>query len=282
MQHTSRALRSLAAIALLSVAISAQATYCTNGATNYPSCNNQTPPPTPSTPNTSSSTSKADSSSSAAAAAAAIAGAKATGGNAAATGGKSTSNATGGAGGAANAAGGAGGNSDASSNSSSQLNGIGNSTDQSSSSFRALAISLPSPVFTPPLPISGCPQANVEQRAGSVGWGFISGAKGDVVTDNCTAIIIYNALLEQCKYKSALKVLNGLTVKVLAGYVPEDTVDLDLTRVECQALKAPVLPPPPVAAILIPPTPVACVQPAPSPVKRAVRKPAKPVAVCKS
>ena len=151
-----------------------------------------------------------------------------------------------------------------------------------SSNFRALALSMSQPAFTPPLPISGCPQANIEQRSISVVGGMLfSAARGDLITDNCTTIIIYNNLLARCKFKSASDVLDGLTKKVLAGYVPESKGDVDLSRDECEKLKLPMLPPPAPVLNLVAaaPTPVvpACLPVKSAPQKRA----AKPEYSCK-
>lgn len=175
-------------------------------------------------------------------------------------------------------------NSDASgTGGSNDLKNVGN--DSSSSSFRALALSLPTPVFTPPMPISGCPNANVSQDAVGVAWGLFSHASGTINTDPCTAIIIYNALLAQCKWQSAQKVLNTLTVRVLPGYEPEKTGMLDLTVSECRSWNAPppvvLLPPPAPNVVYVPSPPVACTQPpvAVQP-KRAVKRKAAPT-TCK-
>lgn len=220
------------AFCLLFLSSFAQATYCTNGATNYPACNNQKPPPvaTPAPSPNAAATARAD----------AVAKQKQRQTQA------QGQSATGGAGGNGAAAAAAG---DSAANSNSTLTGIGNSTDQSQSSFKALAISLPTPVFTPPLPMSTCPQANVDQSAVAVGFGLFSHAKGSVNTDNCTAIIIYNSFLAQCKYESAQQVLNMLTVKVLPDWKAQNTVNIDLTTKECVELLKPIPPANPVKTV---------------------------------
>lgn len=165
------------------------------------------------------------------------------------------------------------------------LSNIGNSHDESKSSFKALALSLPSPVFTPPLPISGCPQANVDQSALSVAGGMLfSHAKGTVNTDNCTAIIIYNAFLAQCKYESAQQVLNSLTVKILPDWKPQNTVNIDLTTRECVELQKPIPPANPTKIvdnyIYVEKPAVACIEPpktpAATPGKKPIKKAVKP------
>jgi len=114
------------------------------------------------------------------------------------------------------------------------------------SSFRSNMYVFPTPVFTPPLPMSGCPGANVDQQATSIGWSFFSHANGKVDTDNCTAIMIYNGLLDQCQYESARRLLKTLAVKVLPKFdPPKGQESMDLSPAECRALKAPPLPPPP-------------------------------------
>lgn len=243
-------LKTLVVGALLMAASSAWATYCTNGATNYPKCDNNRPVATTPAPVTS--TSKSDASANAAAAA--VAGASSKVGNV---------SAAGGAGGTSSSSA-AGGDSTSSANNS--LGAIGN--DNSSNSFRALSLALPPPVFTPPLPISGCPQANVNQEATSVAVLF-SHAKGSVNTDNCTAIIIYNNLLARCKYRQANRVLATLTSKVLPGYESsgDEAVDMDLTENECRVLHTPRPVEPKLEPISIAIAPPACPTP-PAPAKR--------------
>lgn len=192
---------------------------------------------------------------------------KAISGPSSATGGQSTGGSSNAATGPVNAAGGAGGagglggsggtstvNAPSNANSQNSLGPISAGNDTSSSSFRSYALALPSPVFTPPLPLSSCPQANVDQMAVAAGLGLFSYAKGTVNTDNCTAIIIYNAMLEQCKFASAQRVLNALSARVVPGFVADPISWIDLTPTECVALKKPVivLPPAP-AAIFLPP-----------------------------
>lgn len=113
-------------------------------------------------------------------------------------------------------------------------------------------VTLPAPVFTPPMPLSSCPSANVQQDAVAVGFNFFSKASGSINTDNCTAIIIYNAMLVQCKFASAERLLNDLTLKVLPNFKPEDATSMDLTRAECGALNAPAAPEVSQSEILVP------------------------------
>lgn len=206
-----------------------------------------TPPPPPKSANHHNSSNTSSSSSGAIAGAAAGAnsqatsGSKATGGNA--TGGTSTSSAAGGAGGSA--AGGAGGSAD----SSNQLGNIG--TDNSSSSFRSVALALPSPAFTPPLPMASARCERAEQHARSVALGVATWADAVLDTDNCVALELHNRYIASCKYASAAQVEGLLTAKVLPGFKPGDASRLvDLTNAECTALKAPVLAP---TALTLPP-----------------------------
>lgn len=219
----------LAAALLLSVSM-AHATYCKDGSliASHPNgdCSKPIPTPKPAplpTGNASSSTSgaTANQAQNAAASSKASAAAAAVSKSAADSNSSSGASATGG-----NATGG-----------SNSLGSVGN--DNSSTSFRALALSLPSPVFTPPMPLASCPQANVEQEAHAVGWNFYSQAHGSVNTDNCTAIIVYNAMLEQCQYESAQYVLDALMVKVIPGFKGKSQSGLNLTPQQCHDLKAP-------------------------------------------
>lgn len=216
---------------LLSVSM-AHATYCKDGSliASHPNGDCSKPIPTPVPPTPAPTTPSSNAAATAAAAANSSAASKsastsqAAGGNASAAGGKSdaSSSASGGT-----------------ANGSQQLSGVGN--DNSSTSFRALALSLPSPVFTPPMPLASCPQANVEQEAHAVGWNFYSQAHGSVNTDNCTAIIVYNAMLEQCQYESAQYVLDALMVKVIPGFKGKSQSGLNLTPQQCHDLKAPAV-----------------------------------------
>ena len=137
--------------------------------------------------------------------------------------------------------------------------------------MRAYALALPTPVFTPPSPISGCPQANSESHAWGVGWNFISKADSTLNTDSCTLIIVYNSLLERCQWESADKVLTGLTQRALPGYTHSPR-GLDLTEEECRAWRAP-----PIPAVLPPepqmPAPICA---PPEKTKRVARKPPAP------
>ena len=123
-----------------------------------------------------------------------------------------------------------------------QANSGASITNTGSDSFRSSMWVLPAPVFTPPLPsISGCPGANVEQMAASIGWSFASIAKATVNSDNCTAITLYNSFVATCKWASAQQVLNLLSVKVLPGFkASNDLVLVDLDAAKCTALLAPV------------------------------------------
>lgn len=112
-----------------------------------------------------------------------------------------------------------------------------------SSSFKAFAISLPTPVFTSPLPtIADCPGANVEQHAVAVGWNFFSKADAYINTDNCTAIRLYNMMVDTCQYESARKFLNLFSAKIMPGFQMETSqVMIDLTSKQCDGLKQPII-----------------------------------------
>lgn len=251
--------------ALLALPLAAQATYCTNGAKDWPKC---TPPATPSSTPSSAATStltsdvRVSSGSHSAASAGSTSGAvsgssssaklgdvttKATGGNAAIQG--VTSSASGGTG--------------------------GSLVDQSKSQMWVL----PAPVFTPPLPMSECPQANVDQVALSALWNGVSYAHATVNTDNCTAIIIHNRYIESCQYANASKILSLLSAKVLPGF-SDDSQNYwpNLTREQCEILKRPMparLPDPlavPQAATTAPaPALVAATCPSPAPTAKPTR-----------
>lgn len=214
----------LIAATILVISANAHATYCKDGSliASHPNhdCNipiGGVPNVTPNQiNNNSASTSNAN----------AAAGAIGIGGKASATGGRSdaSSSATGG-------------------DSANSLNGIGNSTDNSSSSFKAFAVSLPAPVFTAALPtIADCPSANVTQDAVAIGWNFFSKAHGEVNTDNCSIIKLYNLYKDSCRYESASRVLDKFSSKLMPGIeLPSRELMLDLTIKECETLKLPIV-----------------------------------------
>lgn len=213
-------MKALLAAALLVACFNANAWYCSDGSliASHPGgdCSVAIPPPASSSPNKSTSRSSAV----AAAQAGAVSGSKSS-----AVTGPSTSSATGGAGGQSNA--------------SNSLGSVGN--DNSTSKFSALALALPAPVFIPPMPaIGGDCAARVRQSARAVGWNFVSWSDGEVDPDDCTTIKIYQSLMQRCKYQSADMVLAHLTVKVLPGYRPDDSHDVDLTDKECRELSMPI------------------------------------------
>lgn len=146
----------------------------------------------------------------------------------------------------------------------------GTLSDSSSSSSRMYV--LPSPVFTPPMAAVQCPTPRIENRALSIGWGFLSVARGDTITDDCTAIAMRNAYVEQCQYASAKQVQDLLSARALPGFKASGTVYLDLTRAECDALRAPPPAPTEVRYITILPTPDVKLHPVPAkPAKKRVR-----------
>jgi hypothetical protein len=226
----------LIAAALVVVSSLAHATYCPDGSliASHPNgdCSKtNTPPPSPS------SKSKSISDADASAKAGAWSGSKSS-----AKVGDVT--AKGGAGGNASAAGGAGGNAAGGTGTggSNSLGSVGN--DNSSSSFRAYAISLPSPVFTPPMPMT-CPGAEITQSARSVGWGFVSWADGHTDPRDCTLITLHNDMIQQCQFASAAELKAQLVRKYLPDFRDSNTIYLDLNPNECAMLRSP---PAPVAA----------------------------------
>lgn len=216
------------AAALLAAAPEASATYCNNGATNYPKCDNNAPPPPPPPP-APASPSKVD---------------------------ITNKNTT-----AANAASTAAARLQAnlknqqqqaqqqaqqqSLQGSQSLDNAGNSSNTiGGDSHRSSMWVLPAPVFTPPLPpIADCPGANVKQMAIAGFWNGFSYADAGVNTDNCTAIILYNQYVATCKWKSAQQVLDLLSQRVLPGFTPSNLELLDLDKQQCDALLNPPLQP---------------------------------------
>lgn len=119
------------------------------------------------------------------------------------------------------------------------LSSIGN--DNSQTSFKAFALSLPTPVFTAPLPsIADCPGANITQDAVAVGWNFFSKAHGEINTDNCSIMRIYNLMVESCRYETARQLLNKFTEKLMPGIEYTRVELIDLTPNECRLLKVPM------------------------------------------
>lgn len=223
-------------IALLLATAPAWATYCADGSliAAHPggNCSVPIPAPTPATPST---TSAANSSAITSSQAGAVSGAV-SGSKSSATTGPVTASGSGvGYGGT-----GTGGSSTAS-GTASGTNSLGSvdSGNTTTTRLNAYAISLPAPVFVPPLPLSACPQASSEAHSWAFGWNLISKADAFTNTDACTLITVYNTLLQRCKWASARKVLNGLTKKALPDYAPESSVDLDLTEKECRDWQTP-------------------------------------------
>lgn len=146
----------------------------------------------------------------------------------------------------ANAAGGA---STAGGGSSTAVGGAGGAagsslSDNSQSNSRALALFLPPPVHTPPLPKIDCPSANVEQSSMSVGLGVYSQARGSINSDNCALFSGYNAYVSACQYRSAKMLLDMTMQRIVANFAPTDMDLTDYTPEQCRVLTAP----PPAAA----------------------------------
>lgn len=170
-------------------------------------------------------------------------------------------------GGNATAAGGA-----ADSSASNSLGSVGN--DNSSSSFRAYALSLPSPVFTPPMPMT-CPGAEITQSARSVGWGFVSWADGHTDPRDCTLITLHNDMIQQCQFASAAELKAQLVRRYLPDFRDSNTIYLDLNPNECAMLRSPPVTTVAAPSIFVAPAPAACVA------VRRVHRLHKPVVGCK-
>lgn len=147
------------------------------------------------------------------------------------------------------------------------LGAVGN--DNSSSSFRALALSLPTAVFTPPLPMDTSECAETVQSAGGLFWNGFTKADAARTTDKCTIIRLHNAYLDECQYASAKQVKDRLMVKLLPDFVPSTRVALDLTEGECAKLKLPLPSAIPGDRInfIVDAPPAVCAMPIKSPVK---------------
>lgn len=245
----------LLALALFAVSAAANATYCPDGSliASHPNgdCSKSNTPPT-------SNHSKSSSDANAAAKAGAWSGSK--------------SSAAGGAGGSSNVSAPSSATSTNEGNTNS-LGAIGN--DNSSSSFRALAVSLPTAVFTPPLPMSDGNCTNVDQDAGAVGWNFASKASAHQSTDHCVLIKLHNSYLAECQYASAKQIKDLLTAKLLPGFKATDNGMVDLATDACRALLAPVPPTPPTVVNVLQALPPSC--PAPVVAHRGAVKPRKVV-----
>lgn len=219
-------------IALLALTGTAHATYCTNGAKDYPKCT----PPVSNLPSNSSANSSSM--------AGAVAGAVATAG----------STALGGAGGAATVAAGA------------AMGGSASTTGGDSNLWV-----MPAPVFTPPMITISCPQAAVNQEAFAVGWNFLSYAKSNIDPMECTLIQIRNAKVETCQYASAKQIEDMMVKRRLPDYAPNPVVMDDYTPAECRLLLAPPKIIPPVLYVPPVQTPV-CPAPAPKAKVKSVPK----------
>ena len=133
--------------------------------------------------------------------------------------------------------------------------------DHSSSSFKALALSLPTAAFTPPMPIDASDCTNTTQRADAQLWNGFSQASAARSTDTCTLIKLHNAYLAECQYASAKQVKDLLTAKLLPGFKPADRPAFDMSENECRAWNTPAPPRLPEAVNLVAaaPAPAACV-----------------------
>lgn len=231
-------------IALLALTGTANATYCTNGAKDYPKC----------TPPASSLSSNSNSAATSNSMAGAVAGAVATAGSTALGG----AGGAGGAGGVATVAAGA---------------AMGGNVSTSGGDSNLWV--MPAPVFTPPMITISCPQAAVNQEAFAVGWNFLSYAKSNIDPMECTLIQIRNAKVETCQYASAKQIEDMMVKRRLPDYVPNPVVMDDYTPAECKLLLAPPKSVPPV--LYIPPVqaPVC-----PAPVVKPKAKAAAPKKVC--
>lgn len=105
---------------------------------------------------------------------------------------------------------------------------------------------LPALVHTPPLPLLPATSCiSTHQESLGVAFGLVSHAVADQSSDNCVAIILYNAAVSTCRYASARQIADLLTVKVLPGFQAPRTPLADLTPEQCEVVKTP----PPVVAV---------------------------------
>lgn len=119
--------------------------------------------------------------------------------------------------------------------------------DSSNYNSKAFAIALPTLAFTPPLPMTTCPTAEVKQDAIGVGMGLFSKASSSSSGKACYAIIMYNDFLANCQYESARRFKHEMALELYpnfktARYSATDGEMFDLTPTQCFALKQPVLP----------------------------------------
>lgn len=275
--------KSLLALTLLTMAVSAHATYCPDGTliASHPGgvCPTPSPPPPPPppppapTPAPSTANSKSVSG--------AVSGSKATAGAKSSSSSKSSSVAKQDQSQTLQSS---VKNEVANSNdSSANNNGTGNGNDNSQNKFQSLLLTLPQLAYTPPLPQLSCPESSASQSSTGVLWGLYSRAEGGINTDNCSLFRIYNAYLEQCKFASAEELLDKLTVKLLPTYTIQTTQLENLNAKDCMVWKNPPPPPPPKVECpvcdLPPPPPPACpVTPPPKKTTKAIKK---PQVVCK-
>lgn len=236
------------AMLLATFAFSANATYCKDGSLieSHPNhdCNKPIPPknpppvvtPTP-IPAPVNATSAANAAAQAAAQAAAIAG-----GGAGGMGGQ------GGAGGMGGASSAVSGPSSANAEGGKQkqqqqqqLSNVSPSTSGITDSSRFLSLALPGPVFTPPMAKIECPSAHLTQMAVQVLGPLFSYAQSEADSSDCTLLNLRNAMIEQCRYKSASMLEARLTAKYIKDFPQSETFYIDLTRDECLKLNAPIV-----------------------------------------
>lgn len=236
-------------------ALTANATYCTNGYTNYPICGPVTPkpvkvhPPHPWTPAASQVQNQTQTQ------------VQTQGQTQTATGGASTSTsdssatATGGS-----AAGGS--------------NTMGNiapsqSIGGDSVNSKAWSLFLPPLAFVPPMSaIAGC-APEITQSSVGVAFGAYSAANGKTDPQDCTLIQLRNAKVDACQYASAKQIEDLMLMKKLPDYRPSITQYTDLEPRDCAAVKASAVAPNTTVVNFLADTPV------PMPVKTQAKKPIK-------
>lgn len=118
----------------------------------------------------------------------------------------------------------------------------------SSYASKALAIAMPTLAFTPPLPMTTCPTAEVKQDAFGLGFGVVSKASSSSSGKACYAIIMYNDFLANCQYESARRFKHEMAVELYpnfktARYSADDGEMFDLSPTKCHDLKKPVVAP---------------------------------------
>jgi hypothetical protein len=100
----------------------------------------------------------------------------------------------------------------------------------------------PAPVFSIP-PTLSCGKGVGKSVAIGIGWNFVSYASSSNSGENCLIADLYNAKVASCQFYDAKQIEDQLLQRLVQGYTPGVNTEVNLTRDQCNILKAPLKPP---------------------------------------